>query len=182
MGSPVTFNYNETEQALANDLFQRHYNDLVVIARARRRRSNRNQTLATIDILHESFIRLNKAKKWESREHFINAAALAIRNVIIDYARRKKATKRDGGVKLTDQEYDKAVMPEYWESSEQLIQISNLMDKLKTQNARWMRIVDARYFCGFTEDETAGILKLSPRTVRRDWQDARAWMAERILA
>ena len=178
----MTFNYNQTEQKLADDLFQRHYDDLVIIARARRRRSNRNQTLATIDILHESFIRLNKTKTWESKDHFINAAALAIRNVIIDYARRKKAAKRGDGLPLQTHDDDKSTLPEYWETSDQIIQISDLMNKLKTQNTRWMRIVDARYFCGFTEDETANILKISPRTVRRDWQDARAWMAERILA
>lgn len=172
----MEFSYSEQERELAAELFQDNYDDLVVIARARRRRSNRNQTLSTIDILHESFIRLNKTKRWKSREHFINAAALAIRHVIIDYARRKKASKRNG-VKVSN---DTELLPEYWESSEQIIQISDLMEKLNMQNARWMRIVDARYFCGFTEDETADILKLSPRTVRRDWQSARAWMAEKM--
>lgn len=173
----MTFSYTHEEQNLATELFQQNYDDLVIIARARRRRSNRHQTLATIDILHESFIRLNKNTEWKSREHFINAAALAIRNVIIDYARKKKAAKRDFG-KRTDMNSE--LMPEFWESSEQIIQISDLMDKLKIQNSRWMRIVDARYFCGFTEDETADILKLSPRTVRRDWQEARAWMADKM--
>lgn len=172
----MDYNYTQEEHRLATELFQDNYDDLVVIARARRRRSNRDQTLSTIDILHESFIRLNKTKRWDSQEHFINAAALAIRHVIIDYARRKKAAKREG-VKV---DQDTELLPEYWESSEQIIQISDLMDKLKTQNARWMRIVDARYFCGFTEDETADILQLSPRTVRRDWQSARAWMAEKM--
>ena len=178
-GRPLSFDYNSTEQSLANELFRRNYDDLVVIARARRRRSSPNHTLATIDILHDSFIRLNKTKTWDTRDHFINAAALAIRHVIIDYARRKTAAKR---VTLTSQEQEKALMLEYWETSEQIVEMSDLMEKLKTKNSRWMRIVDARYFCGFTEDETAGILKISPRTVRRDWQDARAWMAERILA
>lgn len=172
----MEFSYSEKERELASELFQDNYDDLVVIARARRRRSNRDQTLSTIDILHESFIRLNKTKRWESREHFINATALAIRHVIIDYARRKKAAKRNG-VKVSN---DTELLPEYWESSEQIIQISELMEKLNTQNSRWMRIVDARYFCGFTEDETAEILKLSPRTVRRDWHSARAWMAEKM--
>lgn len=172
----MDFSYSEHERELASELFKDNYDDLVIIARARRRRSNRDQTLSTIDILHESFIRLNKTKRWENREHFINAAALAIRHVIIDYARRKKASKRNG-VKASN---ETELLPEYWESSEQIIQISDLMEKLKTQNARWMRIVDARYFCGFTEDETADILKLSPRTVRRDWHSARAWMAEKM--
>lgn len=161
----MDFTYKDNELGLAAELFQSNYDDLVIIARARRRRSNRNQTLATIDILHESFIRLNKNTAWESREHFINAAALAIRNVIIDYARKKKAAKRDFG-KRTDMNAE--LMPEFWESSEQIIQISDLMDKLKIQNSRWMRIVDARYFCGFTEDETADILKLGATTIGRD--------------
>jgi len=176
----MTFEYNQAEQSLANELFQSNYDDLAIIARARRRRSNRNHTLGTIDILHESFIRLNKAKTWKSRDHFINGAALAIRHVIIDHARRKNAAKRGQGIRLSTQDDDNALMKEYWETPEQIIQISNLMDKLAIKNSRWMRIVDARYFCGFTEDETADILKLSPRTVRRDWRDARAWMASKM--
>lgn len=176
----MSFDYDEDEQSLARQLFQENYDELVVIARARRRRSNRNQTLSTIDILHESFIRLNKSRTWETRDHFVNAAALAIRNVIIDYARRKNASKRSNCAKSVSRPEEAGLMPEFWETSEQIVQISHLMDKLKTQNSRWMRVVDARYFCGFTEDETAGILKLSPRTVRRDWQDARAWMADKM--
>jgi len=106
---------------LAGQLFQENYHELVVIARARRRRSNRNQTLGTIDILHESFIRFNKSKTWENRDHFINAAALAIRNVIIDYARRKNASKRSHGVRTTSDSDDTGLMPEFWETSERLV-------------------------------------------------------------
>ncbi len=176
----MTENYTQQESALADHLFEQNYDELMIIARARRRRANGHQTLATIDLLHESYLKLNTARKWESREHFINATALAIRHVIIDYARRKNTAKRHQKLVPMTFDGDFAVMPEFWESSEQLIQISDLMRQLENLNPRWMRVVDARYFCGLTEDETATALKLSARTVRRDWQNARMWMAEKL--
>lgn len=176
----MTSNYTDEEAGLAAHLFEQNYDDLMIIARSRRRRTSQFNTLATIDLLHESYLKLNTARKWESREHFINATALAIRHVIIDYARRRNTAKRNHNMVPVTFDGDSAVMPEFWESSEQLIQISDLMRQLEKQNPRWMRVVDARYFCGLTEDETAMALKMSARTVRRDWQNARSWMAEKL--
>lgn len=170
-------NYSDLEQELAHELFDRHYDDLLIIARARRRRNTNSDTFETIDILHESFMKMNKAQKWSSSKHFINAVALAIRHVIIDHARRKQTVKRGDEVSLIPIESDDALLPEFWETPEQIIEISDLMGKLKQENPRWMRVVDARYFCGFTEGEAAVILGVSNRTVRRDWSLARNWLA-----
>jgi len=172
--------YSTEEKALADDLISQHYDELMKIARARRRRSVKSDTLGTVDVLHDSFMKLDRTRTWSSREHFINAAALAIRHVIIDHARRKKALKRGEGISPITYDGDSVLLPEFWETSEQMIQISHLMEKLQLENPRWMRIVDARYFCGFTEAETARILNMSERTVRREWQYARAWMANKM--
>jgi len=177
----MKYNYNEIETNIANRLFHENYEDLIIIARARRRRSNQNQTLSTIDILHDSFIKLNGHQKWETREHFINAVSLAMRHVIIDYARNKKTVKRGENASKITYDDDIALLPEYWETPEQILEISNLMAKLENENLRWMRIVDARYFCGLTEQETAAMLNLSTRTIRRDWADARNWIAKRLF-
>ena len=173
----IITDYSDIERQFADELFSLHYEDLIKIARFRRRRSHGNSTLNTIDILHESYLKLYGKSGWVSREHFINAAALAMRQVIVDYARRKQSIKRGNNTPINSLNNNEAALPEYWESTEQIIEISNLMEKLRLENTRWMRVVDARYFCGFTEDETALILRLSPRTVRRDWQLARTWMA-----
>ena len=69
---------------------------------------------------------------------------------------------------------------EYGESLEELVAIGSLMEKLERARPRWARIVDARYFAGMTEEETAEMLDISDRTVRRDWTEAREWLAERV--
>lgn len=170
-------NYSTIEENLAHELFVKHYDELLIIARARRRRHAKSDTFGTIDILHESFLKLNPHKNWDSNEHFVNAVALAIRHVIIDHARRKKTSKRGDNVVPVPIESNEALLPEFWETPEQIIEIADLMNKLKQENPRWMRIVDARYFCGFTEGETAVILGVSGRTIRRDWNLARGWLA-----
>ena len=71
-------------------------------------------------------------------------------------------------------------MPEFTETPEQVVGISQLLEQLASSNPRWMRVVDARYFSGMTEKETAEILGMSERTVRRDWREARDWMATRL--
>ena len=171
-------NYSILEKNLAHELFETHYDALLVIARARRRRHTNSDTFETIDVLHESFMKINKEQKWGSSKHFINAVALAIRHVIIDHARRKQTVKRGDDVKTVSYESNDALFPEFWETPEQIIEISDLMGKLKQENPRWMRVVDARYFCGFTEGEAAVILGVSNRTIRRDWSSARGWLAK----
>ncbi len=172
--------YSDIERQLAGQLFKSNYVDLMKIARFKRRRGLRSSTLDTIDILHESYLKLEGKVGWVSRKHFINGAALAMRQVIVDHARRKKASKRGEGMLSLSYDANDALMPEFWETPEQLVQVSFLLKKLKVENPKWMRIFDARYFSGFTEDETAVILELSPRTVRRDWRLAREWMTEMI--
>jgi len=172
--------YSASERDFADQLYKVYYQDLVKIARSRRRRGAGNSTLGTIDILHESYLKLKGQAGWVSREHFINAVSLAMRHVIIDYARNKQASKRGNG--QVNIPYDDALMPEFWETPEQLVQISHLLEKLKNENPKWMRIVDARYFSGFTENETAEILNMSSRSVRREWKLVRQWLGEAVRA
>lgn len=178
MGRDDNTYYDTVERDVAARLFAQHYDDLASLARARRRRSRAADTMMTEDILHESFLKLGQEKTWRDDRHFLCAAALAIRHVIIDYARRKLTAKR----KHERVEGDEAVerIAEYGESPEELVAIGSLMEQLESAKPRWARIVDARYFAGMTEEETAAMLDISDRTVRRDWTDARAWLAERV--
>ena len=161
MGVELTGDYTADEKKLADQLMRENYDDLVTIARARRRRGGLNDTMQTIDLLHESFMRLNGKSIWESKDHFINAVALAMRHVIVDHARKKQAQKRgENPVKIALQDAE-GLFPEFNETPEQLVGISNLMEKMSAKNPRWMRIVDARYFSGLTEFETAPSCTLS---------------------
>lgn len=170
--------YDTVERGVAAALFAQHYDDLANLARSRRRRSRAADTMMTEDILHESFLKLGQEKTWRDDKHFLCAASLAIRHVVIDYARRKlTAKRRHERVENAD---EVEAMVEYGESPEELVAIGNLMEQLEQARPRWARIVDARYFAGMTEEETADMLGVSDRTVRRDWTDARAWLAERV--
>jgi len=171
-------NYDETECDIASRLFAQHYDALARLARGRRRRSNVADTMMTEDILHESFLKLGQDKTWKDDKHFLCAASLAIRHVIVDHARRKLTAKRQHE-RVDDPEAAEQI-EEYGESPEELVAIGELMTQLESARPRWARIVDARYFAGMTEEETAEMLEVSDRTVRRDWTDARAWLAERV--
>ena len=149
------------------------------IARRKRRRSDRDLTLSTIDILHESFIKLRRSDTWASEQHFLRSAVLAMRHVLCDYARRKLTAKRQAVSTVPIDEIE-SVLPEYSETPEQLIGIAELMGRLADDQPRWAQVVDARYFSGMTEDETAELLDVSVRTVRRDWKSARAWIASEL--
>jgi len=176
----VCTNYTQDEQRIADQLITEHYDMLTRIARAKRRRMNVNDTFATTEILHETYFKMSDKASWTSSEHFIRCAALAMRCVIVDHARKKLTAKRGSGAKHVSIDDHGATLPEYSETPEEIIGISDLLQKLAKLNPRWMRIVDARYFSGMTEGETAEALGLSARTVRRDWRDARDWMAGKM--
>lgn len=171
--------YDEDEQAGAGYLVQHHYDTLIEIARAKRWRSQLGDTMQTSDLLHESWLRLDKSRTWNSEEHFIRAATLAMRHAIIDYQRRKQAGKRGGGAVPVTLDEDRA-FAEFSETPEQLLEIGMLMEKLEQTKPRWVRVVDARYFAGMTEDEAAASLGMSASTVRRDWTSAREWFGRKL--
>ena len=172
--------YGDDERALAAQLVEENYRELIVVARRKRRRAGLSDTMSTVDLLHESLIRLNGRTDWQSDNHFIRAAALAMRHVIVDHARKKLTAKRGSGARAINLEDAEPFLPEFSETPEQIVGISELLAKLETANPRWMRIVDARYFGGLTETETAEVLGLSERTVRRDWAEVRGWIAEQL--
>ena len=172
--------YSATEKSTADKLIAEHYDLLTRVARSKRRRMNVNDTLCTSEILHEAYFKLNNKSHWVSSEHFVRCATLAMRCVIVDHARKKLTNKRGSGAEKISLEESEGVMPEFAETPEEIVGISRLLEKLGTTNPRWMRVVDARYFSGMTEAETAEALEMNARTVRRDWHDAREWMAVQL--
>jgi RNA polymerase sigma factor (TIGR02999 family) len=170
--------YTAQEFELANDLVASHYEALLQVARVKRRRTGMGETLSTADLLHEGLLRAGARGHWQSEEHFVRCVVIAMRCVIIDYA-RKRATQKHAGRRVPLETAER-VLPEFSESPEEIVLIGDLLEKLGQHNPRWLQVVDARYFGGMTEAEAAQILKLSERTVRRDWHDARAWLADNL--
>lgn len=161
-------------------LITKHYDTLTKIARAKRRRAYHNNTLLTSDILHESWLKLRALGEWKDENHFLRTAALAMRHVLCDHARAKMAKKRGEGISAVSYDDLANFLPEFSESPEQIIAICDLVQQLGKLKPRLVTIVDLRYFGGFTEPETAKILGVTARTVRRDWKIAKAWLATQL--
>lgn len=172
--------YSEEERAIAHGFIEDSYDVLLSLARTNRRRAGFRDTMMTEDILHESFIKLSGRTVWQSQEQFIRTASLAIRQVVVDHARKNLALKRGGTNKDISYDEQTEFLPEFNETPEQIVILDNLLKKLEEKQPRLLVIVDARYFAAMSEAETALALGISERTVRRDWQIARAWLAEKM--
>lgn len=176
----MTDSYTEQDRARASALLAENYDLLLGLARRQRRRAKLRDTMQTSDLLHEALVRLGLEKDWSSRNHFVRATNLAIRHVIVDRARAKLSAKRGAGAGHQSLNESEDILLDYGETPQQLVAIGQALGALEAKHPRWVQIIDARYFAGLSEAECAAALGLSERTVRREWQAARLWLAERL--
>jgi RNA polymerase sigma factor (TIGR02999 family) len=155
-------------------LFSAVYQDLRRIAR-RALRGDHQHTLQTTALVNEAYLRLTRARGagFNDRVHFFATAARAMRNILVDYARAKQAEKRGGRPPVP---LDGLDPPWLAAPPEQVLAVDAALERLARLDARQARIVELRFFAGMTEEETADALHVSSRTVRREWQVARAWL------
>jgi len=151
------------------------YAELLAIAKRERRRLHNAATLDTSAVLHEAFLRMvaQRQTAWEDRTQFLAAAAGAMRRVLVDHVRRRRAVKRGLGVHPIT--LDPALMPAI-EREHALIDLDDALTELAGFAPRLASVVECRYFGGMTEVETAQALDVTERTVRRDWIKARGWL------
>lgn len=169
------------DAAALEQLLPRVYDELRRIARQRLRRERDAHTLAATELVHEAFLKLMPFPQvdWRSRTHFFAIASRAMRHVLVDYAVRRRATKRGAGVDLLQiDEADAAVA----QPLEDLIAVSEALTRLERLDARQAQVVECRFFGGLTLDETAEALNTSVATVSRDWTFARAWLHHELSA
>ena len=127
-------------------------------------------TLCTTELVHEAFLKLRGTVAWEGRAHFFGAASHAMRQVLVDFARRRNAAKRGAGVELVSLgETDGALEIEL----DEIIALDDALERLDAVDQRLRRIVELRFFAGLSQVEVARILGVSTRTVERDWLKAR---------
>jgi RNA polymerase sigma factor (TIGR02999 family) len=138
------------------------------------------QTLQPTALVHEAYLRLvdvEKAQRWDSRGHFFAAAAQAMRRILIDNARRKQAEKHGGGWQRHELlEAELAIDS----TGDDLFAVDAALDRLAAREPVIARLVELRFFAGFTQEEAAGCLGLSPRTAYRHWAYARAWLRREL--
>ncbi len=156
-------------------LFPLVYDELRRIAHHQLSRERTGHTLDTAALVHEAYLKLvdQTRVQWADRSHFFAVAARAMRRVLVDYARRLRAEKRGGApkrVSLTD------VMLVAEERADTLVALDQALTELAGVDKRLCRVVECRFFGGLTEEETAEVLGVTARTVRRDWTKAKCWL------
>ena len=143
------------------------------------RRERRPHSMQTTALINEAYLRLIDAQnvRWGNRAHFFAIAANLMRRILVDHARRRDAEKRGGyQIRLTFSD----LIAEAPESDVDLLAIDQALDRLAVIDPRQARIVELRFFSGLNVDETATAMGISPKTVKRDWSVARAWLRREI--
>ena len=151
------------------------YEELRRLARRYVRRERAPQTIQATDLVHEAYLRLAKDKKqnWTGRTHFLAIAAIAMRQILVERARARGASKRGGSqVRVT---LDDALVAGTGATLD-LVALDDALSALSTLDARQARIVELRFFGGLTIEETAEAVGVSPATVKRSWTIAKAWL------
>jgi RNA polymerase sigma factor (TIGR02999 family) len=153
------------------------YEDLRRIARRQLGRWRPGYTLNSTGLVHEAYLKMvdQSRASWQDRSHFFAVSARAMRHILVDHARGRGRLKRGGDRKLTA--LDDA-MTAVVADADSILLIHDALDRLSTVDPRLTQVVECRFFAGYSEEETAEILGVSARTVRRDWLRARAWLHE----
>ncbi|MFN7942811.1 MAG: sigma-70 family RNA polymerase sigma factor [Thermoanaerobaculia bacterium] len=151
------------------------YEDLRRIAGQRLRRASSGETLQPTALVHEAFLRLVHGKiDWRSRAHFFAVASTTMRNVAVDYARRRLAQKRGGAAVQVELALDSGA--EGAPPAIDIVALDQALDRLAALDARQAKVVELRFFAGLSLEETAEVLGCSAITVQREWRSARAWL------
>ena len=168
------------EPHAADQLLPLVYDELRKLAAQRLAREKPGQTLQATALVHEAYLRLvdtEKAPHWNSRGHFFAAAAEAMRRILVESARRK-LRQRHGG-ELQRQNLDVLDLP-CPQTPDELVAISEALDRLAATNAQAAELVKLRFFAGLTNEEAAAALGVSPRKANQIWAYARAWLLESL--
>ncbi len=173
-------NWSKGDQSALEELMPLVYGELRRLAGSYLRRERSNHTLQSTALVHEAFMRLVNQHdvQWRNRAHFYAIAAQMIRRILVDYARSQHAEKRgSGAIKL---ELDEAMAVAQTGTDIDLLGLNDALDALAELDERQSRIVELRFFAGLSIEETAEVMHLSPASIKREWQTARAWLFRRM--
>ena len=164
-----------------DELFDLLYAELRAIAHRQRRRWRGDDTLQTTALVHEAFLKLVDQGRVaaENRAHFLAIASRAMRHILCNYARDRRAQKRGGAIEHVDideSKHNAALNDSSSGPVEVLVALDEAVQRLEQVDPRQGKVVECRFFGGLTIEETAAALGVSPRTVKRDWTIAQAWL------
>jgi RNA polymerase sigma factor (TIGR02999 family) len=171
--------WSDGNQAALDKLYPLVYNELRRLAHGYLKRERKGHTLQTTALINEAYLRLvdQKHVQWANRSHFFGISAQIMRRILIDHARRYEYSKRGGGAQRISLD-EAAVVAK--ERGRQLLMLDEALNGLAQIDPRRSRVVELRYFGGLSNEEIAGVLKISENTVTRDWNMARAWLYQEL--
>lgn len=153
------------------------YAELRRLAASKMRRERSDHTLQPTALVHEAYVKLVDQKlAWQDRSHFFGVAARAMRQVLVDHARKRRAQKRAGGFQVSIESAEPAVAPRALD----LLALDQALHRLAELDARQAHLVELRVFAGLTVEEIAKVLDCSPATASRDYRHAEAWLRRQM--
>jgi RNA polymerase sigma factor (TIGR02999 family) len=167
------------DREAADAVFTALYEELHRMARRELANRGGGVTLSATTLLHDAYLNISgrEGTTFPDRNRFMGYASRVMRGIIIDYARSRQAQKRGGHFEITSLKTDVA---DVMADAEELTRISDALDELAHIDDRLARIVDLKFFCGFSFAEIGGMLGISERTVQRDWEKARIYLHQRL--
>lgn len=175
----LLIDWSEGNEFAKEQLFPIVYEELRQMARRYLRRQPLGHTFQTTELIHEAYLKLAKLdeKNWQSRAHFFGVAAQAMRHILVDYARSKQRQKRGGWqVRVTLSE-NEIISTEH---SDEIVALDDALKQLADLDERKSRVVELKFFGGLNIEEIAEVLKISDKTVKRDWRFARTWLLREL--
>ena len=167
----------------SNAIFAEVYEELKLLAKSKMRNEAVYSTLQGTALVNEAYLRLgaDKQPQWRNRAHFFGAAAEAMRRILIDRARKRRASKHGGDLKRASEDTLNA-LPEQFDVDEQLLALNDALEKFGQVEPRKAELVKLKFFFGMTYEEVADALEISVPTAKRWWPYASAWLKAEISA
>lgn len=170
--------WSDGNQSALDELYPLVYDELHRLARRYMSRERKGHTLQTTALINEAYVRLVHQRNvhWANRSHFFAISAQIMRRILIDHARRHAYAKRGGGAQQISLDEAAVVSGQ----ASELLRLDEALQSLAEMDPRRSQVVELRYFGGLSNEEIAGVLKVSANTVTRDWNMARAWLYQQL--
>jgi RNA polymerase sigma factor (TIGR02999 family) len=177
--STILKRLHQGDSDAAAELMPIVYNELRRLAAHKMAQQPPGQTLQATALVHEAWLKLvgSGKQEWENRKHFFSAAAEAMRQILIDRARKRQRLRHGGGLERVDVNEVEVTAPA---DPDIVLALNEALDELTKSHPSQVEVVRLKFFIGLSEQETAEILGISERTVERHWAYAQAWLFDRI--